>query len=133
MEGYIVKVTSEPIKHNWIHTYKFVEDDFRTDEDDFVNFITFTSSLPKIFVVMRFYENGIESYETFDNIIDATINFYEQMKDQDLLYENEFHVIERNKNEELTSTIYSKNDDGSYYFPDKSTRYILKIFNLLDD
>jgi len=129
-----IKVISEPANQDWIHTYEvFNHEITRTleEEEDFVDILCFDldfNNSDQYYLVYRFYENYIDHEYIFTNLDEATRCFYENIKNQ-TIYPEEYQVIEKNHDHELVSTIYEKNYDNKYIWPDKSNRWVLVNLN----
>lgn len=126
-----IKVTSEPIDNNWIHTYEVFNDEItrtQEEEEEFIDILYFDLDFNESdvrWLVYRFYENYIDQEYIFTNLNEATQCFYENIKDQSINPE-EYQVLERSHEGEIVSSIYEKDYDNKYIWPDKSNRWVLK-------
>jgi hypothetical protein len=138
-----LKIRNDPdYRHtqDWHHTYtlsttKIVLD--RDEEDDFVYLfeIELEDDMHEFYIVLFFFENYFADYYVFKNIEEATECFNENIRTRQDLRDEEIQVIEKSSTGEMTSTVYEENNhyyNPKYIWPDKSTRWILKKFDLSD-
>ena len=124
---------------DWSHKYTLSTNQIilePNEEDDFIDILELELN-PKVtefYVVLFFFENYFADHYVFYNIQDATKSFYENISTrQELRNKYEYQIIEKSYTGEITSSIYEKDYHDRYVWPDKSTRWILKKFDLSDE
>ena len=125
---------------DWYHTYTLSTTPIVLDpeeENDFIDILELEvddTVSTEFYVVLFFFENYFADHYVFNNLTDATKSFYKNITTrQEMRNEEEIQVIEKSYNGEITSSVYEINNDyytPKYIWPDKSTRWILKKFDL---
>ena len=139
-----LKIHNEPNykrTQDWHHKYTLSTSKIVLDpdeEDDFIDILELeiNEQDTEFYVVLFFFENYFADHYVFNNLADATKSFYENISTrQDLRNEEEIQVIEKSYTGEITSSVYEESCyyNSKYIWPDKSTRWILKKFDLSDD
>lgn len=141
-----LKAQNDPNYKNtqdWHHTYTLSTTQIvlnPEEEDDFIDILELEiddTINTEFYVVLFFFENYFADYYVFNNLTDATKSFYENISTrQEIRNEEEIQVIEKSYTGEITSSVYEENNryyNPKYIWPDKSTRWILKKFDLSDE
>jgi hypothetical protein len=106
------------------------------EEDYFIDIleIELKPKVTKFYVVLFFFENYFADHYVFDNLTVATACFYENISTrQELRNKSEHQVIEKSYTGEITSSVYEKDYHDRFIWPDKSTRWILKKFDISEN
>jgi len=139
-----IKAENDPNYKNtddWNHAFTLSTTPIVLDpneENDFTDIfeVECEDHITEFYVVLFFFENYFADHYVFDNLTDATKAFYENISTrQELRNEDEIQVIEKSYNGEIASSVYEINNHyytPKYIWPDKSTRWILKKFDLSD-
>jgi hypothetical protein len=142
-----IKVVNDPQIENrysddWLHAYTVSTTPLELEPeevDDFVDLfeLEIEDEATTFYVVLFFFENYFADHYAFTHLADATECFYEQIRTrQELRTPDEYQVIEKSWTGEITSSVYEKDKYSNfdrYQWPDKSTRWILKKFDLSED
>ena len=125
---------------DWHHTFTLSTEriELTDDEkDDFIDIleVEINDDAKEFYMVLHFFENYFNDTLVFDNLAEATKPFYDNISTrQEIRNEDEIQVIEKSYNGEIASSIYetSYSYNEKYVWPDKSTRWILKRFDLTE-
>jgi hypothetical protein len=136
-----IKVFSDPVKGDWRHEYTISREEIvksEQEEEDFVDIMSFDIKeseveIDTVYILFRFFENYIDTEYMYYDLDEATKEFYKNIEEYQTIYdEDEYQVIEKSYNKDIRSTIYVKDYNERYEWPDKSNRWILKTINLKD-
>lgn len=133
MKKIYIKVSSEPVKNDWIHEYYVSDDPLDRDEEEFEDILEFDvkDDTNEIYVVFRFFENYIDNYYLHYDHEAAEHDFLVNVEEfQKIFNEDEYQVLEKSYNKDLRSTIYVKGMYDKYEWPDKSNRWVMKKFQI---
>lgn len=133
MHHITVKCQNTVVGMDWIHRFSVYpnvgppelleECDFEDEFNMDIDFDCFNAR--EFWIVYYFYENSVADLHVFQHYYAAAAKYTDMSQDHilDLYNEDDIHVVEKNKMGEMRSTIYHKDDDGAFIFPDKGSRY----------